>query len=69
MKSFAQFAAWAFVAGIILFAALNPTSGVIFQSPGAAIGIGLIGLGMCMEARKKQLAQQAQKAQTVEVRK
>lgn len=57
MKSLAQFTAWTFVAGIILFAALNPSNGVIFQSPGAAVGIGLIGLGMCMEARKKMAAQ------------
>lgn len=66
MKSFAQFVAWAFVAGIILFAALNPTSGVIFQSPGAAVGIGLIGLGICMEARKKMAAKTQPVAQRKE---
>lgn len=57
MKSFAQFAAWTFVSGIILFAALNPNSGVMFQNPGTALGLGLIGLGLCMEARKKMAAQ------------
>ena len=57
MKNTAQFVAWTFVAGIIVFAALNPTSGVIFQSPSAAVGLGLIGLGLCMEARKKMAAQ------------
>jgi len=59
MKNTAQFVAWTFVAGIIVFAALNPATGVIFQSPGAAVGLGLIGLGLCMEARKK-MAHQAQ---------
>lgn len=55
MKSALTLIAWAFVATVILFAAVNPNGGVAFQSPMAAIGLGMIGLGICMETRKKLL--------------
>jgi len=43
--------AWAFVAAVVLYAVVNPNSGVIHQGPLAPIGVGLIGLGICLHAR------------------
>ena len=53
MKPILIIAAWAFVSLVIVYAAVNPNSGVIHMSPTAALGVGLIGLGLCMEARKR----------------
>jgi len=53
MKAFATLVAWTFVAGVALFAAVNPEGGVVYQNPVATAGIGLIGLGLFMEARKR----------------
>lgn len=51
MKSVLTLAAWLFVSVVIVYAAANPESGVIFQSPMAALGVGLIGLGLCKQTR------------------
>ncbi len=52
MKKLAIFTAWTFVAGVVLYTALSPAAGVIHQNPMAALGLGLIGFGLCKDARK-----------------
>ena len=52
MKQFTHITAWTFVTTIVTYAAVQPDSGVIYQSPLACLGLGLIGLGLCMESRK-----------------
>ena len=53
MKPILTIATWALVSLVIIYAAVNPDSGLIHMSPTAALGVGLIGLGLCMEARKR----------------
>lgn len=53
MKPILTIAAWTFISLVIVYAAVNPDSGVIHMSPTAALGVGLIGLGLCMEAKKR----------------
>jgi hypothetical protein len=57
MKGIIRFSAWAFVAAAVLYLALNPQTGVIYQSPMSALGLGMIGLGICMEMRKRRMQQ------------
>lgn len=52
MKSIFTYAAWCAVAGTILYATLNPNGGVLFHGGLSGVGLGLIGLGLWMEARK-----------------
>ena len=61
MKPILTIAAWTFVSLVIVYLAVNPQAGVIHTSPGGALGVGLIGLGLCLEARKR-LARHAAKA-------
>lgn len=35
---------------------IHPTLGVLHDRPGAALGVALIGLGLCLEARKRAAA-------------
>ena len=51
MKAILTFSAKAFVASFVLFAALNPNAGVIHQNAMTCLGLGLVGLGLCLEAR------------------
>lgn len=57
MRSIFGYLAWAFVAGTILFTVAHPAAGVIYSSPGVAISLGMIGLGLCMQARQNAMAQ------------
>ena len=54
MKSIAIIIAWAIAAAVILYAAVNPHNGIVWQSPMSALGVGLIGLGLCKHAHDKQ---------------
>ncbi len=54
MKSFAIIACWAIAAGVILYAAINPHNGIVWQSPMSALGVVLIGAGLCKHAYDKQ---------------
>lgn len=56
MKTFGLYASWAFVAGVVLYAAVHPSAGVIYTSPGVAISLGMIGLGLCLQARQNAQA-------------
>lgn len=56
MRTLGILLAWSVPVGVILYAALSPDGGVVFHSPMTALGIGMIGLGMCLEARRRLLA-------------
>ncbi|MEX0652731.1 MAG: hypothetical protein WD534_10905 [Phycisphaeraceae bacterium] len=52
MKMTFHLTAWAFVALIVLYASVHPTHGVLYHNPLACLGVGLIGLGLCVQARQ-----------------
>jgi hypothetical protein len=54
MKTMAKLTAWAFVGTVILYASLNPDGGVLFQGPMAALGLGLVGLGILLETKQRR---------------
>lgn len=54
MKAIATFTVWAVLAAVILYAAVNPETGIVFQSPGAAVCVAIIGLGLCKHAHDSQ---------------
>lgn len=56
MKTLLSFVLFACVASVIMYAVAHPDGGVIYQSPAAALGVGLIGLGLCKQARKPRAA-------------
>ena len=51
MKTCVQFAVWAFFVCVIVYAALSPDGGAVYQNPMTAVGLGLIGLGLIKQAR------------------
>lgn len=53
MKAMLTMTAWAFVLLVILFAAINPASGALYDNPLACLGVGLIGLGLMRQARQR----------------
>ena len=53
MKAILLLIAWASLAAAVLYMTIHPQSGVIYQSPMTAIGLGLIGLGLCKHAREQ----------------
>ena len=59
MKAILTFVAWAVLAAIILYAAVNPETGIVFQSPGAAICVAVIGLGLCKHAHDRQRVEES----------
>lgn len=58
-KQIIKAVAWVFVLGVILYAALSPTGGVVFQGGWGAIGVGLIGLGLCKAVYDRRASAQA----------
>lgn len=56
MKSFLSLIAWLCIAAVIVYAATQPDGGVVYQSPMGALGIGLIGLGMCKKMSRRRTA-------------
>jgi hypothetical protein len=59
MKAFAHLLAWGFVVTVLIYAVVNPQSGLVYHSPGAMLSVGMIGLGLCIQARQKMRAQSA----------
>jgi len=56
---------------LILYATLNPAGGVIDGGPGAWLGLGMIGLGLCLESRQRLITtarQQDLKPVTIRLR-
>lgn len=64
MKQILQLVAWSTISLLIVYAAFNPVNGVAYQGPMAAIGIGMIGAGLCIEGRKRMSRPTPQTAQT-----
>ncbi len=58
MKNVALLLPWLGIWAGVLYLAIHPESGLMYHNPMTAIGLGLIGLGMMMEARKRQTARQ-----------
>jgi hypothetical protein len=56
MKTYLSVLMWSISAGALVYAVASPGSGVAFRSPLAAICLGMIGLGVCLEARKQRFA-------------
>jgi hypothetical protein len=56
MKTILNAVAWGAVSLVVVYAALAPDGGVLYQGPGAVIGVGLIGVGLCRAARERRLA-------------
>jgi hypothetical protein len=54
MKTMMSLIAWTIAAVVIVYAAVAPDNGVIFQSPGAALAVGVIGLGLCLDAKQRR---------------
>jgi len=44
--------AWSFAAAAVVYAAVGPGVGVLYHNPLACLGVGLIGLGLCMDRRR-----------------
>lgn len=59
MRTILKLAAWSFSASVVVFASVNAESGVVYQNPVVAMGLGMIGLGLCLDARKRALSQKA----------
>ncbi len=59
MKAIVTIVTWTILAGVILYAAVNPETGIVFQSPGAAICVAIIGLGLCKHAHDKQKVEES----------
>lgn len=54
MKSIFTLIAWVAPMLLIAWVAFNPETGLVFQSPTAAVGVGLIGLGLCKHVHDRQ---------------
>ncbi len=56
----------AFGAGMLGVIALlvHPSVGLLYDNPGVALGVGLIGLGVCVEVRQRAAATMAARRST-----
>ena len=52
MKAWLNMLAWSFAVSAVVYAAVGPGVGVLHQNPLACLGVGLIGLGLCMDRRR-----------------
>lgn len=57
MKHLTAYLAWTGAAGALIFGLAHPAAGVIYSNPGVMLAVGLIGLGLCKDARKRCAAQ------------
>jgi hypothetical protein len=57
MKSALNILAWSFALVVVVYAAVGPGVGVLYGNPLASLGVGLIGLGLCMDSRRRLIAQ------------
>jgi len=62
MKSMFTLIAWIAPMLLIAWVAFSPETGLVFQSPTAALGVGLIGLGLCKHVHDRQTKTGAAKA-------
>ena len=57
MKHLAAYLAWTAAAVALIVGLAHPAAGVIYTNPGVMLAVGLIGLGLCKDARKRFAAQ------------
>jgi len=53
MRTVLSATAWTFVAAVVVYLAAGPGIGVAFKGPFGALGVGLIGLGLCLNASRR----------------
>lgn len=63
MKSWWNMLAWSFAVSAVVYAAVGPGMGVLHSNPLACVGVGLIGLGLCMDRRRALVPVKAQRDQ------
>ena len=61
MKAWLNMLAWSFAASVVVYAAVGPGVGVLYRNPLACLGVGLIGLGLCMDRRRGLVAVRVQR--------
>ncbi len=61
MKAGLNILAWTFAMATVVYAAVGPGAGVLYGNPLACLGVGLIGLGLCMDGRRRLVAVKAEK--------
>ena len=59
MKSALNILAWSFAVSVVVYAAVGTGAGVLYGNPLACVGVGLIGLGLCMDSRRRLVAEKA----------
>jgi hypothetical protein len=59
LLAFVQLLLWCALAGVVIFGAVNPTWGLLWDNPGMCAAAALLGLGLCMDARQRASAPQA----------
>jgi hypothetical protein len=52
MRTLAIIGAWTISAAATVYALLRPESGLLWTNPAAAIGCGLVGVGICLHVRQ-----------------
>lgn len=59
MKSALNILAWSFAVTALVYCVVGPGGGVLYGNPLACVGVGLIGLGLCMDSRRRLVADKA----------
>jgi len=59
MKSKLNMVAWSFATAAAVYVAVGPGVGILYHNPLACFGVGLIGLGMCMDGQRRLQATSA----------
>lgn len=60
MKTVLHTLAWGFAVAVAVYAAVGPGMGVLYGNPLACLGVGLIGLGLCVDSRRRLVAVKAE---------
>ena len=60
MKQMIQVGAWAVVMVVIVYACVHPDAAVLLHNPLACLGVGLIGLGLFVHAKRADQRQAAE---------
>ncbi len=61
MKAWLNMLAWSLAVSAVVYAAVGPGLGVLHRNPLACLGVGLIGLGLCMDRRRTLVAVKAER--------
>jgi VIT1/CCC1 family predicted Fe2+/Mn2+ transporter len=59
MKSALNILAWSFAVTALVYCGVGMGGGVLYDNPLACLGVGMIGIGLCMEGRRKLMGAQA----------